>query len=57
MLPEMFCSANDCACRPATALFNASKIPMSCLQRALTGLNPAGAPRPACSKPRARILS
>src|ERR1700733_7381274 len=31
MLPEMFCSANDCDCRPATAVVNASKIPMTCL--------------------------
>src|SRR5579872_7580533 len=30
MLPEIFCSANDCACRPETAVVNASKIPMSC---------------------------
>src|SRR5580704_4326319 len=29
MLPEMFCSANDCACRPDTAVVNASKIPMT----------------------------
>src|ERR1700685_1576188 len=29
MLPEMFCNANDCACRPATAVVNASKIPMT----------------------------
>src|SRR5579862_2574813 len=32
MLPEIFCSANDCACRPATAVVNASKIPMTDLQ-------------------------
>jgi hypothetical protein len=25
----MFCSANDCACRPDTAVVNASKIPMT----------------------------
>src|ERR1700733_7760756 len=30
MLPEIFCSANDCACKPATAVVNASKIPMTC---------------------------
>src|ERR1700675_3808195 len=29
MLPEMFCKANDCACRPDTAVVNASKIPMT----------------------------
>src|SRR5258708_37052928 len=29
MLPEMFCSANACACRPDTAVVNASKIPMT----------------------------
>src|SRR3984885_2159933 len=29
MLPEMFWSANDCACRPDTAVVNASKIPMT----------------------------
>src|SRR5208282_1881421 len=29
MLPEMFCSQNDCACRPDTAVVNASKIPMT----------------------------
>src|SRR5580704_1551043 len=29
ILPEMFCSANDCACRPDTAVVNASKIPMT----------------------------
>src|SRR5580704_14557827 len=29
MLPEMFCSANDCACRPDTAVVNALKIPMT----------------------------
>src|ERR1700733_7563481 len=28
MLPEIFCRANDCACRPATAVVNASKIPI-----------------------------
>src|SRR5215471_13622600 len=28
MLPEMFCSAKDCAFSPATALVRASKIPM-----------------------------
>src|SRR6516225_1408576 len=32
MLPDMFCSADDCACRPDTAVFNASKIPMTYLQ-------------------------
>src|SRR5262249_35712399 len=30
MLPEMFCSANDCALRPETAVVRASKIPMTC---------------------------
>src|ERR1700733_7720592 len=30
MLPEIFCSANECACRPDTAVVNASKIPMTC---------------------------
>src|ERR1700730_18401637 len=30
MLPEMFCSANACACRPDTAVVNTSKIPMTC---------------------------
>src|ERR1700730_9145127 len=29
MLPEMFCRANACACRPDTAVVNASKIPMT----------------------------
>src|SRR5580704_5118564 len=29
MLPEMFCSANACACKPDTAVVNASKIPMT----------------------------
>src|ERR1700730_11582709 len=29
MLPEMFCSANDCACIPDTAVVNALKIPMT----------------------------
>src|SRR5271166_5331067 len=29
MLPEMFCSANDCDCRPETAVVSASKIPMT----------------------------
>src|ERR1035438_10379704 len=29
MLPAMFCSANACACRPDTAVVNASKIPMT----------------------------
>src|SRR5207244_9351884 len=32
MLPEMFWSANDCACRPETAVFRASKIPIPFLQ-------------------------
>src|SRR5262249_36988179 len=32
MLPEMFCSANDCACRPETDVFRASKIPIPFLQ-------------------------
>src|SRR5215470_10030919 len=31
MLPEMFCNANDCACRPVTAEINASKTPMPIL--------------------------
>src|SRR5579871_5361206 len=34
MLPEMFCSANDCACRPPTAVVRASKRPMAGLQLA-----------------------
>src|SRR3954447_259016 len=29
MLPEMFCSANDCACRPPTEVLSASKIPIT----------------------------
>ena len=29
MLPEMFCSANDCACKPPTEVLSASKIPMT----------------------------
>src|SRR3954452_19564316 len=29
MLPEMFCSAKDCACRPPTEVLSASKIPMT----------------------------
>src|SRR5215475_4262939 len=29
MLPEMFCSAYDCAPRPETAVVRASKIPMT----------------------------
>src|ERR1700759_1260621 len=29
MLPEMFCSAKDCAFRPPTEVFNASKIPIT----------------------------
>src|SRR5262252_565813 len=29
MLPEMFCSAKDCACRPPTEVFSASKIPIT----------------------------
>src|ERR1700733_3143821 len=29
MFPEMFCSANDCACKPPTAVVRASKIPMT----------------------------
>src|SRR5215475_12802218 len=32
MLPEMFWSANDCACRPETDVFRASKIPIPFLQ-------------------------
>src|SRR4249920_596507 len=32
MLPEMFWSANDCACRPETEVFRASKIPILFLQ-------------------------
>src|SRR5262245_7930897 len=28
MLPEMFCSAYDCACMPVTAVVRASKIPI-----------------------------
>src|SRR5262245_44405829 len=32
MLPEMFWSANDCACRPETDVFRASKIPIPVLQ-------------------------
>ena len=28
ILPEMFWSANDCACKPATEVLRASKIPM-----------------------------
>src|SRR5262249_14129085 len=29
MLPEMFCSAKDCACNPPTEVFSASKIPIT----------------------------
>ena len=29
MLPEMFWSANDCACRPETDVLSASKIPIT----------------------------
>src|SRR5947209_15872995 len=32
MLREMFWSANDCACRPETTVFRASKIPIPFLQ-------------------------
>src|ERR1700726_3459747 len=32
MLPEMFCRANDCACRPPTAVVRASNRPMPSLQ-------------------------
>src|SRR5579883_1587703 len=31
MLPEMFCSAKDCACNPPTEVFSASKIPIPLL--------------------------
>src|SRR5215470_7218596 len=31
MLPEIFCSAKDCACRPVTAVVNASKTPIPIL--------------------------
>src|SRR5215471_7394137 len=33
MLPEMFCSANDCACSPVTAVVSASKIPIPLLHK------------------------
>src|ERR1700730_6613022 len=29
ILPDMFCNAKDCACSPLTAVFRASKIPMT----------------------------
>jgi hypothetical protein len=29
MLPEIFCRAKNCACKPPTAVFSASKIPIT----------------------------
>src|ERR1700680_2225076 len=29
MLPEIFCSAKDCDCKPPTAVLSASKIPIT----------------------------
>ena len=37
MLPEIFCSANDCALRPETAVVRASKIPMTVLHSDRSG--------------------
>src|SRR5580704_4828641 len=58
MLPEIFCNANDCACRPATAVVNASKIPMTCLQLAQRdgGGQPHSAPNAASRVPQKTYL-
>src|SRR3984957_11245654 len=42
MMPEMFCSANDCACSPDTAVVNASKIPMTYLSNSILNSTSGG---------------
>src|ERR1700751_1425621 len=46
MLPEMFCRAKDCACRPVTAVVIASKIPIGA-SIALTAAGGVGPDAPA----------
>src|SRR5262249_51302114 len=50
MLPEMFWSANDCACRPETDVVRASKIPIPLLQ--LRPRRPADSGKPGRSRGR-----
>src|SRR5713101_3963153 len=46
MLPEMFCNANDCACRPVTAVVNASKTPIPILHPGRGRRSPHGRQQP-----------
>src|SRR5882724_1143868 len=39
MLPEMFWSAKDCACKPATEVFSASKIPITSSPNSIPAAN------------------
>src|SRR5262245_47383238 len=63
MLPEIFCSAKDCACRPVTAVVNASKTPIPILHPRPCRPNvpnrpaTAGDPQHRSRKPRARRIN
>src|SRR5712671_5180123 len=46
MLPEIFWSANDCACKPATEVLRASKIPITSSPNSIRAASRFAKPRP-----------